>query len=185
MPKQKIDQILENLADWLLEDSVSFRQLDSYRRKLKMDSDQFADLLGIHPVTYSKYRRTKEVKLGTNREKMHEMVLGYQCATRASQNTRFKLEFEGLEKVKTTLRDPRLDRPANDGWKLEEIKPNHFKVCRVFDGSVPTALVPGPKPNAKLIKQSKEMAVSRIRAKHAPQPGDDYDQCECSICMED
>lgn len=123
----KTVNILEELHDWLLDGSESFTQFDGFRRRLKMDQTQFSDLLGISPSTYAKYKKTRECPTLSFREKMSEVVWQAHLISRASQNTRFKLEFEGLERIKYVTW-AQFKQFQNLGFKMEEISPQNYSL---------------------------------------------------------
>ena len=51
-------KVLARLADWLLDESVSFRKLDGFRQRLGLDHDSFASaVLGITPAAFADWRR--------------------------------------------------------------------------------------------------------------------------------
>jgi DNA-binding transcriptional regulator YiaG len=77
---------LDRLADWLLDESVSFRKLDEFRQRLRLEESSFAKLLGASERTYRTWRRDGRVPL-RRRDFMHEEVLGYRSRKLASGDT--------------------------------------------------------------------------------------------------
>lgn len=84
---RKVQAAMAALADWILDDSVSFTKLDSFRTQLALDVDGFARLLGVSPATYKSWRRTRTVTSGW-RDSGHDSVV--------RQNPRNEAELRGL-----------------------------------------------------------------------------------------
>jgi len=159
-PRQR-EKTLDDLAEWLLGDSVAFRKLDDFRTTLKMDDEAFAHVLGIAPSTYKTWRRNREVPLSRNREKCHGSVGRYQVVSHASQNGRFEPEFGHLARQKSAA--------------LVTFVPSKTTPSTPDLSYYP----PLGELHNKHVRQS---LVEEVRRKHLPQRGDDYDSCECSIC---
>lgn len=91
---------LERLADWLLEESVSFTKLDGFRRRLGLTYEDFCTLLGVSRSMFMGWRRNRTVSL-RNRDSCHAVVTRwvaeYQYVAEASQNTRLGAVLGGLE----------------------------------------------------------------------------------------
>jgi DNA-binding transcriptional regulator YiaG len=87
---KKFQAVMAALANWLLEDSVSFTKLDSFRRQLMLEVDGFARLLGVTPDTYKTWRRTRNVP-PRYRDSTHALVV--------RQTPRNEAELRGLARA--------------------------------------------------------------------------------------
>ena len=89
---------LHELAEWLLEESVSYRQLNEFRQALRLSEDSFAALLGIAPATLAWWRSERRVPLG-NRDAFHGKVAEAELSDGSLgsflQNHRFEAKLEG------------------------------------------------------------------------------------------
>jgi len=94
LPESKAIKVLELLMDWLLGDSISFRQLDVFRQKLQVETETMARLLGVSPGTYKGWRASKTVPF--KRDRMHGVVSSYLPVGSASQTGQKKAVRGGL-----------------------------------------------------------------------------------------
>jgi len=72
--KDKQKTILTRLENWLLDDLVSFRKLDAFRKELNFDDEEFAKVLGVAVSTYKTWERNRKIPL-RNRDKIHQQVV--------------------------------------------------------------------------------------------------------------
>jgi len=187
-PKQLVT-ILERLADWLLGESVSFRKLDNFRVELGLDVSPFTRLLGISTQSYTKYNKTREVKLGKIRDKMHTNLSSYLLFSDGTQNTLNKVKFGSLQAGldPTTAQPP---KHPGDFWSFRPfVIPDYGKSL----GIVKSATTPETITNRnslhywtpldkRTLTNERNAAKAMIKLRHTPQPGDDYIKCECSVC---
>jgi len=196
---KKIVAVLDELADFLMTDSVSIRKLKGFRDRLKLDDDSFASLLGIKTTTLQAWNRRSAVPR-QGREKLNRKVVealksvmgganirAVSLASNRGQKTALNPGFEGS--LSTPLPFP------GDFWSFRPfVIPDYGKSL----GIVKSVTTPETITNNNSLhywtpldkrtlanerKFAKDRLTAQIRQKHAPQPGDSYINCECSICL--
>ena len=164
--EKQAQKTMEALADWLLDGVRSFPKLDSFRRRLGLDSDAFSEILGVSHNTFAKWRTSGGLPL-FGRDDLHSAV----CSEGAMLVVRRNLGFEADSGTSW----PQIFRPAV-GIGDTPVK--------VSFRTHPHCYLPRPKAFEKYAREESEnLARIQVIDSHRPIEGDDYESCECEICV--
>jgi len=179
-------RIVEQLADYLLGEKPSAAGLDRFGRKLNLTDTAFAALLGISPRTLRSWRRAGAVPEAAA-ERAHTALLkrvtggktGSGLSRQAAPgNGPETLEFDGCTRA--------FEAPPGSAVEALTALPDSWVSTRQLHGNT-CRLGPRRAPCAKCQAIStalRRVTTATVRSAHAPQPGDGYEACECSLCRD-
>ena len=167
---KKVKKAVEELADWILSEEVGFRKLDKYRTTLRMSEAGFSRVLNISEISYKRWRSSGGVPT-RNRDKMHSNVLGYLQGSGTLANRLVSLEYGGLEEV-------------NSGGPAFEIVVPSATSTKPGRKTTPHLYLPLEGTPARYEKVARKANfLDSLQESHKPRVGDDYDACECEVCV--